>query len=327
MEKHKRHKRHKIVFILLAIVFSFQSVYGQNTNLERKRWKRFQVEIFGGLTFVDPADLNLRPEYDRQYLEDQRNYYKYYYPSAQQGFPSGDFEKLQSVIPFGLGLRYRLSRFFSLSLGFKYFSRNQASQVTARFTALGSRPYDLDFEYSPYSISASGYSPYLGVYFSFRSSRRVNFEVFLSGGPLFAKCRYQVWTRRFYSRNNRVYRANETFLELLGKSTGLSLSTGARINARVMGPIQVFCEGGYSFQSTKNLNGEGSFTYYVYTGPNTKEVSDQLNWEGYWGVKESQGFAPLPSNEWEKNDPRVGEFTLDLSGVFLQFGLSFSFSL
>jgi len=88
----------------------------------------------------------------------------------------------------------------------------------------------------------------------------------------------------------------------------------------------VFFEGGYSHQKAENLHGRGSYIYYIYRDPNTKVVSDDLSWEGHWGVKEIPPFAPLPSNEWEKDDPRVRGFKLDLSGIFLQLGISFTFS-
>jgi hypothetical protein len=320
-------EKNKIIFILLFLICANQSIYAQDSFPEKASWKRFQVEVFGGLSFTDPTDLNLRPEYDEQYLLDRKEFYEYYYPSAQQGDPSYEFAKVRSTIPYGIRFRYRFNRIFSLSLGFKHFSKSQASDVSALFYDLGNRPYILDYEYSPYTISTIANVPFLGIHFSFGKGRLINFEFFLSGGPLFAECRYHVGIARFYSRNDSIYRADETSYNIQGNSTGLSLDTGVRINMTIMGGIKVFCEGGYSYQMAKNLHGKGNFTYHIYRDPNTKYVSDELTWEGYWGVKEIQEFAPLPSNEWEKNDPRVRDFTLDLSGMFLQIGISFSFSL
>jgi hypothetical protein len=276
---------------------------------------------------MNPADLNLRPEYDRQYLNDRKEFYEYYYPSAQQGLLSDEFKKVKSALPFGFRFRYRISQTFSLSLGLKYFSKNQASKVSALFYDLGGRPHVLDCEYSPYSISTSAFSPLLGVHFSLGKAKLVSFELFLSGGLLFAGCKYLIVIKRLYARNNNVYRANETSYEIQGSSTGLSLDTGARIDVGIKSGFKVFCEGGYSYQIVKNLHGKGNFIYYTYQSPNTKEISDELNWEGYWGVKETESFAPFPSNDWEKEDPRVREFKLDLSGAFLRIGISFSFSL
>lgn len=318
---------YRIVFSLTLVVFLFQSVHAQSSHTQERSWERFQVEIFGGLLFMNPADLNLRPEYDKQYLIDQKEFYEYYYPSAQQGVVSDEFKKVKSSFPYGFRLRYRLSRIFSLSLGLKYFSKNQASKVSALFYDLGDRPYVLDCEYSPYSIFTSAFSPLLGVHFSLGKGELVSFELFLSGGPLFAGCKYLIVIKRLYARNNNVYRANETSYEIQGSSTGISLDAGARIDVAIKSGFKVFCEGGYSYQVVKNLHGKGSFIYYTYQSLDTKVVSDELNWEGYWGVKETESFAPFPSNDWEKEDPRVREFKLDLSGAFLRIGISFSFSL
>jgi hypothetical protein len=320
-------EKNKIVILLLLLAFAFQSMYAQDSEQEKASWKNFQVEIFGGKSFMDPTDLNLRPEYDKQYLVDRKEFYEYYFPNAQQEDPSGEFRKMRSALPFGFRLRYRLNRVLTLSLGFKRFSKSQTSEVSALLYAFGDRPYILDYEFSPYSISTVAYVPFLGVHLLFGKGRLFNYEFFLSGGPLFAECRYQVGITRYYSRNNSVYRADETSYEIQGNSTGISLDAGVRINMAILGGFKIFCEGGYSYQTAKNLQGKGNFAYYVFRDPNNKDLSDELTWEGYWGVKELQEFAPLPSNEWEKDDPRVRAFELDLSGMFIQIGISFSFSL
>jgi hypothetical protein len=309
------------------ILFLFQSIHAQDSQTQGRGWKRFQVEIFGGLSFMNPTDLNLRPEYDKQYLIDQKEFYEYYYPSVQQGVSSDEFKKVKSALPYGFRFKYRLSQIFSLSLGLKYYSKNQTSNVSAFFYDLGDRPYVLYCEYSPYSIATSAFSPLLGVHFLLGKGELLGFEVFLSGGPLFADCKYLIGVKQLYARDNNVYRMNETSYEIQGSSTGLSLDTGARIDVGIKSGFEMFCEGGYSYQIVKNLHGKGKFIHYVYQGLNTKMASDELNWEGYWGVKETESFAPFPSNDWEKEDHRVREFKLDLSGAFLRIGISFSFSL
>lgn len=320
-------EKNKIILIFLFLIFISQSISAQDPIPGKTSWKRLQVEIYGGQLFMDPTDLNLRPEYDKQYILDRKEFYEYYYPSAHQEDPSGEFRKVKSALPFGFRFKYIFNRIFSLSLGFKHFSKSRSSAVSALYYATGDRPHVLDYEFSPYAISTSGSVPFLGVHFSFGKGRLLNFELFLSGGPLFAECKYQVGIARFYSRNNSVYRAEESSYEVKGNSTGISLDTGIRINMKIRHDFRVFCEGGYSYQKAKDLDGKGNLKYYVYQDPNNKFLSDELTWEGYWGVKEVQELAPLPSNEWKKDDPRVREFLLDLSGMFIQIGVSYSFSL
>ena len=238
-----------------------------------------------------------------------------------------DFRKITSTFPYGLRLKYRLTSRLALSLGFKSFSREQTSEVTAQFEDISYRRYVLDLNFSPYSLSASAFAPLLGIHFLAARTKYFNLELFLSGGPLFSECKYLIGISRFYSRSGQVTSANETMYEISGKSTGLAFNAGSRINVKIIGNLNVFCEGGYAYQAAKNLRGEGNLTYYRYTSPNQKEMVDELNWRGYWGIKETQEFAAFPSNEWEKSDDRVGNFKLDLSGLFLQIGISFGFSL
>jgi hypothetical protein len=132
---------------------------------------------------------------------------------------------------------------------------------------------------------------------------------------------------RLYSRNNQVFRAHETSYEIKGKSTGVALMAGSRVNFSILRKFKIFCEAGYSYQTAKDVYGQGNFIYYRYLDSNRKEVADEINWEGFWGIKEAQGSPPFPSNEWEKNDSRVRAFKLSLSGLFVHIGISFKFSL
>ncbi len=317
----------KALWILLLCVWVSSGIHALGSPRESEQSKKFQVDLFGGMAFTNPTDLNLRPEYDDRYLVDQREYYSTYFPSATQGLPSAEFRKAKTSYPMGLRLRYRFSPLLSLSLGVKYFSREQSSEVLNRFSAAGGRPYVLEYRFYPYVVAFSGTSPLLGVHLTLKSSEDYELELFLSGGPLFARCQYEMEISRFYSRNNTVYRANQTSYAIQGKSTGLVLDAGARVQVRVMRNIALFCEGGYALQKARNLHGPGEFELYIYRDVDTQYLSDQLDWEGYWGVKQLEAFAPLPSNEWEKDDPRVNDFELDLSGLFLQLGVSVSFSL
>jgi hypothetical protein len=330
-------RRNQVLGFVLVFTLVFSNVYAQESEQQEflkaetwaqdKGWKRFQVELFGGWASMNPADLNLRAAYDETYLVNLKDYYTSYYPDLSQGDTMGEFKTVRSSIPFGFRVRYRLSRLISFSLGLKYVSKNQVSDVSAEFQASGGRPHSLQYFFTDYSISAKALIPTLGAHLSFGKSEAVNFEYFLLGGPMFAECGYIIKTDQIYSRYGNVYRMYETAYEASGNSTGLSLETGLRIYAKIMGGLKVYCEGGYAYQKASNLNGPGNFVHYYYLDPNTREVSDNLCWEGYWGVKETEEFPPLPSNEWEKDDERVSDFTLDLSGVFIRVGISFSFSL
>ena len=316
-----------LVFCMILIMTNWGNTRTQYPDQAKKTLPKFQIELFSGLATLNPSDLNLRPEYDRTYLEYQEDFYSHYDPYSQPVHDPYDFRKITSAFPYGFRLKYHLTPRLALSLGFRSFSREQKSDVTAEFNDMNYRRYILEYNFSPYSLSASAYAPLMGVHFLAARTKYFDLELFFSGGPLFSECRYLISTSRFYSRSGQVISANETVYEITGKSTGVALNAGSRVNVKIMGNLSVFCEGGYAYQTAKNLKGAGELTYYRYTSPDTKEMSGELQWEGYWGIKDTMEFPPLPSNEWEKDDDRVGDFKLDLSGFFLQIGISFGFSL
>jgi hypothetical protein len=288
--------------------------------------KRFQLEIFGGLSSLNPSDLNLRPAYDKAFLADINDFYNYHYPSVGQEGPSSDFGRMKASLPLGLSLRYSLGKRFAVSLGFCYVWGRSTSDVTARYQTSGPTPTVLEFRYRPYELTAEGMIPFVGLHVFLAGGPGARLEFFAAAGPLLARCRYEVVTSRYYSRDNSVYRAEETASELTGRSVGLSLEGGARINIPIQGGLRVFGEAGYGYRTARDLKGKGKFIYSTYLDASTKQTVDELTWEGYWGIKDDGAFAPLPSNEWEKDDPRVKPFLLDLSGAFIRIGLSLSFS-
>jgi len=323
----ERMRQASILFLWLAFCIASQRLLAQPPPGESWREKRFSVEVFGGLLFFEPRDLNLRAAYDRAFLDNQLNFSNLYAPAPQADTAVGDFLTIGSSFPFGFRMKFLMNRRWALSLGFKYMLKDQESTVTARYPDYGARPMITDYSFSPYSISARGFTPLLGVHYQLWKSRFFDLDLFAAGGPLFADCGYTVGIRRVDFLDGRAYRADETRYEIEGRSTGIAAEVGIHIKAVVFRSIRVFLEGGYAFQKARDLNGRGRLDYYRYTGIASRRLSDRLEWEGYWGIKEAVPLAPLPSNEWEKEDPRVRDFILDLSGAFLRIGISYAFSL
>jgi hypothetical protein len=52
------------------------------------------------------------------------------------------------------------------------------------------RHYIHDEETSPYTLSAAGYIPAIGIHISRKLTRSAEIEGFLAAGPLFARCSY-----------------------------------------------------------------------------------------------------------------------------------------
>jgi len=319
--------RIRFTLVLLALCFSGQWFFAQALSEETVSGKLFTAEGFGGFLLFNPRDLNLRAVYDSRFLDNQRDFSNLYAPTPLADTAVGDFQPIRSSLPFGFRMKVRMSERWALSLGFKYMSKDQVSNVSARYPDYGARPLEVSYSFSPYSISASAFSPLLGLHFHLWKSSLFDLGLFVTGGPLFADCRYSVGTLRVDFRHGQATNAHETLYEINGRSMGITLESGACLHVAVYRNIRVLFEGGYTYQRARNLKGEGRLEYYRYTGVASRLLSDRLEWEGYWGIKEAPPLAPLPSNGWEKEDARVRDFFLDLSGAFLRVGISYSFSL
>ena len=302
------------------------------------RQKKFQIELFGGFLSMDPADLNLRAlgeNLGAQFYQDQR--YTWWYNNGYIQFYGkeleGQIEPLKRAFPFGLRLKYRLTDVFSVSLGFKYVSKEQVSQINNIYTIVenGGYQYQYTYEKSPFSHNVSGYAPLVGIHFEKKISRLLGIEGYFSGGPLFANCQYTL--SMYEEMPNPVSESDDaaqfipvnirrSFLKEKGKGTGYTLELGTRLNLYMGGSFNFFIESGYALQRVHSIRGPGT------------EIDNgvEMNWEGNWGVKEiyqehywGDIYYQYPSNYWgeeEHRNYRLRDFHLDLSGFQIRIGIS-----
>jgi len=304
-----------------------------------KMKNRFQVEFFGGFSTLNPADLNLRSQYETEHREFLDYRYMNMKNAGELLFYSRDtegvFEKIKNAIPRGFRFKYFLSNSIAISLGFSYISREKTSHVTHRYTIDDienniNRHYVVDFETSPFTLSAAGYIPAIGIHMSKKLTRSVDIEGFLAGGPLFARCSYYVDYQSAPLSDEGVIVDKEYWdvgvIEEKGKGTGLSLEGGVRMNLKIGENFAFFLEGGYAYQAANKLSGPGYSTLNYET----------RTWEGVWGIKEAfkdgqwgSRYFQLPSNSWDvKKDYvyyKIGNFHLDLSGFRMKIGISYRF--
>jgi len=301
-----------------------------------KMKNRFQVEFFGGFSSLNPADLNLRAQYEKEH----REFIHYRYINRKNAgditFYSrdteGEFEKIKNAIPLGFRFKYFLSNSIAISLGFNYISGEKTSHVTHRYTIEENiyGHYILDFETSPFTLSAAGYIPAIGIHISRKLTHSAEIEGFLTGGPLFARCSYYVDYQSAPLSDEGVildkYYWDVGVIEEKGKGTGLSLEGGVRMNLNIGKNFALFLEGGYAYQAAYKLSGPGYSTLNYET----------RTWEGVWGIKEAYKddqwgtrYFQLPSSSWEAEKDylyyKIGNFKLDLSGFRMQIGIFYRF--
>jgi hypothetical protein len=309
---------------------------GNMTFQPGKMKNRFQVEFFGGFSTLNPADLNLRAQYETEYrqFEDYRltnmknNGYLVFYSKDLEG----EFKKIKYAIPYGFRLKYFLNQSMAISFGFTYMAKDKTSGIKDQYTIVDSigRQYIDDNEISPYTLSTTGYIPAIGIHFARKLSSLVEIEGFLTGGPLFATCSYYMDYQSAPLSDEGVivdkYYWDVGVIEEKGKGTGFSLEGGARMNINIGKNFAIFLEGGYAYQVVNKISGPGYYTYNYETE----------RWEGVWGIKEiyhddqwGSGYFQLPSNAWDVEEDyvyyKIRNFNLDLSGFRAKIGISYRF--
>ena len=125
-------KRVSVCLILFFLTAASCGLYAEDSS------RHFGIEVFGGFSLIDPADLNNRVEMDRQY---ERLFRDSYYThlvnigaySQATKLAGGDFKSLRQAIPVGLRVKYYFSDSLSVSIGFSYMRGAQSSNFTNHF--------------------------------------------------------------------------------------------------------------------------------------------------------------------------------------------------
>lgn len=301
---------------------------------KQKKDGKFQIEFYGGFSTLNPADLNMIVDYDRQiqnfFYDDYYNYLRNKGEiSSWQKDIQGNRVKIKNAYPFGFRLKYYLNKSIGLSLGFKYLSNNRSADLIRSYTRIEGGYTLIDkHEYSPYTLSVKGLTPMIGLHFVKNLKKALEIGAYITGGPIFAKCSHRVqwaseWLFRAGNYTLPLYMSSG-FVEENGQGTGFALDLGGRIDVILNRKIKLFMEIGYAHQVANNISGSGSES----TGLLFKE------WQGEWGIKEENietewGSIVLqcPTNYWEGwlKEQRAGNFKLDLSGFQLRIGMSYEF--
>lgn len=316
-------KRILLVHFLILLIFSALSAGPQKGKI--------QLEIFGGISFMDPADLNAYPEVWEQYFNfDHKDRYDYYiragYIQSYDFDRVGEFETIKSAFPLGLRIRWNVFKFLSFSLGFKYISANASSHVDHTVEILGNdgvKSNDI-FIFSPLVISAGGWVPLLGIHLEKKLNSRTGLEIYISGGPFNGKCEYNYAYEFEHWDDGILTSSSSRFVQEKGKGQGVSLGAFLRLNHSLGKHLGFFFETGYVYQKVDHLEGPGVL--------NEDGIVEE--WEGEWGMKEDYnanywGQVDLiyPSNSWEYPQKKlwVRYFKLDLYCFQVRIGFSFRF--
>lgn len=292
----------------------------------------FRVELYGGFLWTNPKDLNLIVDSEQglnyfnfnqyyKYLQDIRYIESF---SMQTG---GDFKKIKQSYPFGLRVKVNLNSAFSLSLGFKYFYKNQDFPVKKEFHVIensGNTTLDV-LEYSPFRLNVSGYSISAGVHVGKDLGKTFRVEGYLTGGPVWAKCGFSfTQIRRQLFGDSGVERIEEYGMELKGEGNRFAVEVGTQIIFKISSRFHFFVTGSYAIQVIKNLFGPGKRDVFGFTE----------TWEGTWGIKEITYGEPWgthrdiwPSNFWGEWEElfKIRDMELNLNAYQVNLGIAINF--
>jgi hypothetical protein len=297
---------------------------------------KFQIEIYGSFSALNPEDLNLVTEADRRIQEFLYDDYHRYLENrgdirSWSKEMTGDYGEISKARPLGFRLKYYWKPSIAFSIGFKYLSKEQDSSLSYQYTRDFYWYQRIDRrEYSLYTISARASALLVGIHLVKKLNSFIDIEGYLGGGPLFARCSYASQWRSEWWEQGTGYSIllfeEEGMLEQKGSGTGVAVDGGIRLNFHISRNLGLFMAGGYAYQSVGNISGPG------------KERRGDYNaeWEGDWGIKGDRlqtdwGTLEVeyPTSYWQEGvvdgSQKVRDFKLDLSGFQLRAGIFFRF--
>ncbi len=282
---------------------------------------RFQVEVYGGVSFLNPRDLDLLSKAEEQY--NQLIYIERHL--GWQGYFINDFPRISNVVPAGLRLKYHLSDKLAVSVEAEGFRRTTETSISGSFTYAPSWSLTEAKEYAPYRLNLQCLTLMGGLHYRFSVGRSTDLEIGAAAG----------WARaEFDFRSTWVYSielAAEGFihssvdggtLEGDGRGDGLTAKGIIRLNRALGRSLGFFVETSATYCRLKSFNGSGRETRLGIPG--------ETAWEGPWGIKREEvevswgsTSISVPTNYWEgwTEAQRERDFVLNLSGIRLLLGV------
>jgi hypothetical protein len=287
--------------------------------------ERFEIELYGGISFVNPEDFNLLSKAEQQYND---IYFTQRFRHYDGSFVN-DFPEIKHAIPAGIRFRYRMTEKFSLSVAFEGFIQKREQVLEGSFGYSSTASETHTKTYDPYQLNLSGYAFLGGIQYRMPVGNKTDIEVGAAAG----------WARaNFDFSSNWSYAASYTgttvsyssvyggTLEGDGSGNGFIAQGMGRFNWMLTRQFGFFVEAAYTYCRMKSLEGGGRETLIGLSGETT--------WEGTWGIKREEIHVPwgdkevlVPTNFWEGwiESQRERDFVLDLSGFRLVLGIRFRF--
>lgn len=289
--------------------------------------ERFQIEIYGGISYLDPKDLNLLSVAEEQYNDFyfiQRQLYK-------QGYFVNDFPRIKAAVPAGLRVKYWISPTFSFSIAAENFSRHEELSIEGTFSYVQPTWFDNQTKgYDPFSLELSVFAVLGGLHYRIPVGSRTDLEIGAAAGWGKAKFEFSsTWS-------NSVHFWAEDYWEFQsvdggtlggdGTGNGFLANANLRLSQTLGQRFGFFIEASGTYCRMHSFTGSGRETRLGIPG--------ETSWDGTWGIKKEElnlymesTTVYVPTNYWEgwMESQWDRDFILDLSRVQLLFGIYLMF--
>jgi hypothetical protein len=314
MNKHMFSKQQITAWLVFSLLFLPAILTGT---------ERFQIELYGGISFINPKDFNLLSKAEQQYndiyfIERLRSY---------SGYFVNDFPEIRETIPAGLRLRYHVSKKLSFSLALEGFIQKKQETFEGSFGYSSTTSENHTKKYDPYQLSLSGYAVLGGVHYRMPVGSKTDIEIGAAAGWARADFDYSShwsYTASYQGTSVSYYSVDGGVLEGDGSGNGFMAQAMLRLNRMLGRRIGFFVETAYTYCRMKSLEGSGRETRIGTHG--------ETSWEGTWGIKREEiqvlwgnKNVSVPTNYWGgwTASQRERDFVLDLSGFRLVLGICF----
>jgi len=295
--------------------------------------ERIQIEITGGLSFLNPRDLNLfsaaEEKYNkRMFLDRLIGDQGYLWQNEYTGYFPNEFPRIRKAVPAGFRVKYLLTPSFSVSVSVEGFRRSEEVAFSGNLTVAPGWILSETKTYDPFRIGVSGLSVLGGLHYSMKVGWRTEVEAGLAAGWTWAA--FDILSSWTYDIDlwdeygERIHGStNGHRLEGDGKGSGFAAKAMVRLNRALGKSWGFFVEAAASYSRIKSLSGGGRESSLTLPGATT--------WEGEWGIKKEvisrfwdDNFTVwVPTNYWEGwvAGQRDRDFILDLSAIGFGAGI------
>jgi len=284
---------------------------------------RFQFELYGGISLVNPKDLNLLSNAEQQYnqlyfIERLRSY---------NGYFVNDFPEIKEAIPAGIRLRYHVSEKLSFSLATEGFIRKRKIVFEGSFYYSSTASENHTKRYDPYELGLSGFAVLGGLHYRMPVGRKTDIEVAAAAG--WAKADFDFrshwsYTASYQEPSISYSSLDAGILEGDGSGNGFMAQAALRLNRMLGRRFGFFIETSYTHCRMTSIEGNGREI--------RTSIPGETTWEGTWGIKKEEirlrwanADVYVPTNYWSgwTASQRERDFVLDLSGFRLILGVVF----